>query len=146
MMESRISQAEWQDASHVSDRRSYNYLMILRSTGLIYWDVDRFVADYEATRSHFKSLQKHHDLITKFLRRCDFQLDGYRVTENGIFINKGNGIEFKEIDEGKGFVVCLHLLGYLFDGKSVDSESFRYYLHPILFAELERCFGCWQYL
>jgi hypothetical protein len=119
--------------------------MIPRSTEQIYWDVDRFVASDEATRSHFLSLQKHHDKITEFLRACDFQLIGYRVTEDGIFINKGNGIEFKEQDEGKGFVICLHLLGYLFDGQSVGSDSFRDYLHPILFAKLEKCFGCLHY-
>lgn len=113
--------------------------MIPQSIEQIYWDVDRFVASSEATRSHFLSLQKHHDKITKFLRACDFQLIGYRVTKDAIFINKGNGIEFKEQDEGKGFVICLHLLGYLFDGRSVDSESFRCYLHPILFTELEKC-------
>ncbi|MEH2201177.1 hypothetical protein [Nostoc sp.] len=103
----------------------------------IYWDIDRFVASDEAQASHFLSLQKHHDRITKFLRGCDFQLDGYRVDGDKIFINKGNGVEFKEQDEGSGFVIYLHLLGYLLDENQeleVVGESFKYCLHPILYA------------
>ncbi|MEH1808502.1 hypothetical protein [Nostoc sp.] len=119
--------------------------MIPQPREQIYYESHQFVASDEATRSHFLSLQKHHNKITEVLRRCDFQLIGYRITGDDILINKGNGIEFSEKDEGKGFVICLHLLGYLFDGQSVDSESFRYYLHPILFTELEKCFGRFRY-
>lgn len=112
---------------------------------LIYWDIDRFIASDEATESHFLSLAKHHNEITKFLCKHDFHLKGYRLDKDRIFVNKGNGVEFSEVDEGTGFVICLHLLGYLFDGQSVDSESFRRYLHPILFAWLKKRFGCWYY-
>lgn len=119
--------------------------MTTQQRELVYWNIDRFIASNEAIESHFLSLEKYHDRITKSLRRYDFQLEGYRLDGDKIFVNKGNEVEFNEVDEGKGFVICLHLLGYLFDRQLVDNDSFRHYLHPVLFAELEKCFGYWYY-
>ncbi len=112
---------------------------------LIYWDGCKFIAPDEAKALHLFCLEKHHDTITKFLRRCDFDINGYTVKAERVFVKKKNNKEWIEDEEGTGFVICLHLLGYLFEGQSVDSESFRRYLHPILFAQLEKCFGRLHY-
>ena len=89
-------------------------------------------------RSHYSSLQKNHDQIVDFLRKCDFCLDGYRVSDDLVFVYK-NGVELDEVGEGTGFVICLHLLGYWFDSHRLDAttvESLRGYLHPNLLALL----------
>lgn len=111
----------------------------------IYWDGRKFIAQENPHRSHLEAVQIHQYKTTQFLKRCDFQLEGYRVVDGQIMVNKGNGVEFKEEDEGRGFVICLHLFTYLMEGYSVDSESFRRQLHPVLFKALERWFLGWQY-
>lgn len=122
----------------------------------IYWDVDKFVAPDEAVASHFESLRKNRDRITKILCLWDFDIHSYKITGNKIFVYKTNhissslqnttqifnpGIESSENEEGKGFIICLHLLGYLLDENydvKVIGNSFRYYLHPTLYRHLSK--------
>lgn len=107
----------------------------------LYWKEGKFIAPEPRVRSHFISLQKNHDQIVGFLQKCDFHLDKYRVSDDKVFVYK-NDVEFDEVDEGTGFVICLHLLGYWFDSHRFDVtvESLRGYLHPNLLALLIRHF------
>lgn len=117
----------------------------------LYWQANKFIAPEEVERSHFLSLEKNHDRIVAFLKACGFGLDSYKVVAEDVIVYKNiynynvlisRKAKFKEQDEGKGFCICLHLIGYWLADPDWDLviESIRPYLHPILFAALIKYF------
>ncbi|MHC5828634.1 MAG: hypothetical protein ACYT04_75225, partial [Nostoc sp.] len=55
---------------------------------LIYWDGRKFIAPDDLRASHFVALEKHHDRITEFIRKCDFDINGYTVKKEQVFVKK----------------------------------------------------------
>jgi hypothetical protein len=73
--------------------------------------------------------------IVSFLQQCDFQLIDYFFCQNGeIKVVKSLNCCIPLEDEGTGFNILFHLLGYILTGKELKivENSIKPHLHPNL--------------
>lgn len=104
----------------------------------IYWVGNRFKCSGEVDALHWAQLCLKKDVIARALKSLDFQLDSYKVDFRCITVKHGTQW-FDIADEGTGFNLCLHLLGFMFVGGVAVKESSLYgCLHPFVLQVLKR--------
>ena len=104
----------------------------------IYWELDHFRCSPELDKLHWDALIEKRIEITRALKELGFDLHTYKVDIQQIEVGH-RGCWFPITDEGTGFNICLHLLGFMFVGGLAVKESSLYgCLHPFLLQVLKR--------
>lgn len=102
------------------------------------WDRNKFQTEQYLTALHWIALKKEDNRIkiVNFLNQCRFTFTDYICSENNeVFIVKSEDCTLCIEDEGTGFNIMFHLLGYILTGENIEvvDNSIVRYLHPNLY-------------